>query len=493
MENFDLYQDISRRTNGDIYIGVVGPVRTGKSTFIAKFMEALVIPNIENKHSKERTIDELPQSAAGKTIMTTQPKFVPNEAASIKINDKIDVRVRMVDCVGYMVDGVQGHQENKKPRLVKTPWSDVEMPFEQAAEIGTKKVITEHSTIGIVITTDGSIGTELERSAYVKAEERVVNELTELKKPFVVVLNCADPSAKDSQKLKNSLAQKYGVPVIALNVVALSIEDINSLLETVLLEFPVRIIEVELPMWMQTLPRDNSIIKEIISCGTELGGSITKMRDYAAGEAFFADSERVNPPRISQISLGEGRIVYTVEPKDNLFFGILSEECGCDINDDYKLMSYIRQAAFAKCEYDKIKGALDDVNEFGYGVVSPTLEQMALEEPEIVKQGSRFGVRLKASAPSLHIMRVDLETEVSPIVGTEQQSEDLVKYLLSEFENDPQGIWDTQMFGKSLHKLVKEGLTNKLVAMPNDAQKKMRRTLTRIVNEGRGGVICILL
>jgi stage IV sporulation protein A len=493
MENFDLYQDIAARTNGDIYVGVVGPVRAGKSTFITKFMEALVIPNIVNKNVRERAIDELPQAAAGKTIMTTQPKFVPNEAAKIKIRDNIEIKVRMVDCVGYLVEGVQGHKENSKPRLVKTPWSDAEMPFEEAAELGTRKVITEHSTIGVLITSDGTIGTEIPRSAYVKSEEKVVAELKATGKPFLIVLNTTNPLASETIKLKNALAEKYNTAVLAIDVLNLKIEEINLILESILLEFPIRKLEIEIPNWLQTLSPENSVIKDIIHYTQELAGKITKMRDYALGELISLDNDNLEKPIVSNVSLGEGKVIYSIKPKDDLFFSVLSEECGCEIDSDFKLMSYIKQVADSRNIYEKLKMALQDVEEKGYGVVSPSLEEMTLEEPEIVRQGSRFGVRLKASAPSLHIMKVDLETEVSPIVGTEQQSEDLVRYLLSEFENDPKGIWDTEMFGKSLHKLVKEGLTNKLNMMPQEAQKKMRKTLSRIVNEGRGGVICILL
>lgn len=493
MEYFDIYRDISKRTNGDIYFGIVGPVRSGKSTFITKFMETLVLPNIDNKHVKERTTDELPQSAAGRTIMTTQPKFVPNEAAKIKLKDNIEIKVRLVDCVGYLIDGAQGHKEGSKPRLVRTPWSDTEMPFEQAAEMGTRKVIEEHSTIGVVMTSDGSITTELARGSYVKAEERVVNELKALNKPFIVVLNTSKPLAEDTIRLKKSLTEKYGVPVVAIDVLNMSMEDINSMLEAILFEFPIRSFEFELPQWMQTLPYDNQIIAEICSDALGMAQSASKMRDYSAGEKMLANNADVNPPTVINVIMGEGKVIYQVDAKQHLFYRILSAECGCDISDDYHLMSYIRLLAHAKIEYDKLKKALDEVDEKGYGVVSPTMDQMTLEEPEIIKQGNRFGVRLKASAPSLHIMRVDIKTELNPIVGTEAQSEDLVKYLLSEFESDPKGIWNTNMFGKSLHMLVKEGLNNKLVAMPSDAQAKMRKTLSRIVNEGKGGVICILL
>ncbi|MCL2751471.1 MAG: stage IV sporulation protein A [Firmicutes bacterium] len=493
MENFDLYRDIARRTNGDIYLGVVGPVRAGKSTFITKFMETLVLPNIEDKHAKERTIDELPQAAAGRTIMTTQPKFVPNEAARVMLKDGIGVKVRMVDCVGYLIDGAQGHKEGTKPRMVRTPWSDAEMPFEQAAEMGTKKVITDHSTIGLVVTSDGSIGTEIARSGYIKAEERVINELKELGKPFAVLLNTAKPAVEETGKLRRSLGEKYGVPVIAVDAANMGMDDINSILETVLFEFPIAKIEYELPAWMQTLPFSNPIIGEICAQAIRAAADMQKMRDYGDGEAILNNNDDLESPKISNVIMGEGRVVYQIEAKPGLFYKVLSGECGCEISDDFTLMDYLKQVTHAKKEFDKIKHALAEADEHGYGVVSPTLEQMRLEEPEIVKQGNRFGVKLKASAPSLHIMKVDIETEVNPVVGTEAQSEELVKYLLSGFESDPKGIWETEMFGKTLSGLVKEGLSNKLAVMPADAQKKMRKTLSRIVNEGRGGVICILL
>jgi len=493
MEKFDLYKDIAQRTGGDIYVGVVGPVRAGKSTFITKFMEALVLPNVENKHIKERMTDEMPQAAAGKTIMTTQPKFVPNEAAAVMLRPNVEVKVRMVDCVGYLIDGAQGHKEGGKPRLVKTPWSDAEMPFEQAAETGTKKVIAEHSTIGVVITSDGSIGTELSRGAYLKAEERVVDELKSRGKPFVVVLNTSKPTSPETSKLTAGLKEKYNVPVTAVDILNMGIENINGILESILFEFPLSDIEFDIPEWMQTLESENRIIKEIAAGITAFAANVSKMRDYRLGESLFDANNDLNPIQTANVSLGEGRIIYSITAKPHLFYKVLSEECGCDISSDYNLMAYVKNLVHAKTEYDRIKRALDDAEENGYGVVNPGMEQMMLEEPEILRSGGRFGVRLRASAPSLHIMKVDIQTEVNPLVGTEAQGEELVKYLLSEFEQNPKGIWKTQMFGKSLHSLVSEGLNSKLHAMPNDTQKKMRRTLSRIVNEGRGGIICILL
>lgn len=493
MEKFDVYRDIAKRTNGDIYIGVVGPVRSGKSTFITKFMELLVLPNISNKNKKMVATDEMPQSAEGKTIMTTEPKFVPGEAVRVNVKDKVTANVRMIDCVGYLVDGAMGHKENDKPRLVKTPWFDKPMAFEKAAELGTQKVIREHSTIGIMLTTDGSISTELPRESYIKAEERVVKELKELGKPFAVVLNCKEPKSEPAQKLQAALSEKYAAPVINVNATELTAEELLFILEKILLEFPMKSIDINLPKWMQALPKSSGIITRIINDIRAMLPDIKKMKDYAVMTSAFADDDSVNPPEISNVLLGEGSAAYSVEAKNGLFYKVLSEECGDDISDEYHLMSYVKGLSAAKKGYTKIKQALADAEEKGYGVVNPDIEEMQLDEPQLVKQGQRFGVKLKATAPSLHIMRVDVTSEVNPIVGTEQQGEEMVKYLLSEFENDPKGIWETNMFGKSLQSMVREGLTSKLGAMPCGTQDKMRRTVSRIINEGRGGVICILL
>lgn len=493
MEEFDIYTDISERTNGDIYIGVVGPVRAGKSTFITRFMERLVVPKIKSKHQKDRMTDELPQSANGKTIMTTQPKFVPGEAVSIKIADNIDVRVRLVDCVGYLIDGANGHLENDKPRMVKTPWSDEAMPFEQAAEIGTKKVITDHSTIGIVMTSDGSIDTELARNAYVEAEERVVNELTALKKPFVVILNSKVPSSAETVKLSEALSEKYGVPVIPTDVLNFDEKDVLKIFEGILMEFPLRDIEVKIDKWLQALPSENEIISELTGKFLSVSEGMNKMSDFAAATDLFADSEYFDSLTVSNVDMGRGKVSYTVKPKPSLYFKALSSACGTEIGDEFDLMSCMKDLTHAKREYDKLSAALLEVKRTGYGVVTPSPDEMTLEEPEIVKQGGRFGVKLKASAPSLHIMQVDINAEVSPIMGTETQSEEMLTDMMKDFEEDPKRLWNTDMFGKSLHMLVNESLHNKLTAMPNDTQKKMRRTLSRIVNEGKGGVICILL
>ena len=491
MEKYEIYDDIKTRTNGDIYIGVVGPVRVGKSTFITQFMQKLVVPNITEKNAKERTIDELPQSADGKTIMTTQPRFVPNEAVKIRIANA-DMKVRMIDCVGYLVSGVMGHIENDKPRLVKTPWSEEELPFEEAAELGTKKVIDEHSTIGIVVTTDGTV-TELARGNYVEAEERVVAEMKESKKPFVIVLNTKNPSSNEAKKLSASLEEKYAVPVIAMNALEMKEGDVDKIVENILMEFPVKLIHVKMPKWLRALDFDSDIISEIASEVKRLGSKMNKLSQVDKSSLAFTESECFDPITFSNMEMGEGVVNFDVIPKDNLFYKVLSRECNYEIHDDYELIGYIKELAYAKCEYDKIKNALEEVKQTGYGVVEPRREDLELGEPEIIKQGGRFGVKIRATAPSLHIMRVDVQTEVTPIVGTEDQSQDLAKNLMEQFEADPSTIWDTNILGRSLYSLIGDNINSKLVMMPVEAQKKMRKTLGRIVNEGKGGVICILL
>jgi stage IV sporulation protein A len=492
MQSYNLYKDISERTGGDIYIGVVGPVRTGKSTFIKRFMDMLVLPNLDDTHEKERVVDELPQSSAGKTIMTTQPKFVPNEAVRIKINDEAEMNVRMIDSVGYMVDGAMGHMENNGPRMVSTPWFDHDIPFEEAAETGTRKVITEHSTIGIVMTTDGSI-TEIPRSSYISAEERVIGELSELGKPFIIILNSANPKSEDTVSLRSAMEKKYGVPVVLMDIMRLADGDINAMLENLLYEFPLKEINVNMPGWARALTPDHWLMSEVIGGINETIDGLEKVRDYHMLMDKLASLEDVTGAGIQNIMLGQGSVNMTLSFPEALFYRILGDECGYPIDDDYHLVSIVKDLVSAKKEYDRLANALDSVRTTGYGLVPPSVEEMSLEEPEMVRQGGRFGVRLKASAPSLHLIRVDIETEVSPIVGTEKQSEELVNYLLNEFENDPAKIWDTDIFGKSVHELVKEGLSGKLTHMPDDARAKIQETLQRIINEGSGGLICILL
>ena len=492
MNSYNIYSDIAKRTNGDIYVGVVGPVRTGKSTFIRNVLNTLVIPNISNVYDKERAIDEMPQSGDGKSIMTTQPKFIPNEAVKITVNENVEMSVRLIDCVGYMVEGAIGHEEQNKPRLVKTPWSSEELPFSEAAELGTKKVITAHSTIGVMLTTDGSV-TDLDRLNYVKAEEQVYEELTKCNKPFVIVLNSKNPFSEETIKLKESLQQKYNKQVIALDVSKLTEEDISKIFASVLSDFPLVSVDVEMPKWLQALPFENQYVQEIVTNIYDVVNSHNKIGDFNSEISFFENSENFEQTNNVTIEMGEGKVKIVVTPKPELFYRVLSEECGCDITNDYHLISYVKQLTMAKVQYDKFKDALYEVEQTGYGVVKPTFDDMILDAPQMVKQGGRYGIKLKATAPSLHLMKVDIQTEVNPIVGTEQQSEELVKFLMSEYETDPKSVWESKLFGKSLSSMVSDGLQTKLVSMPVDVQKKIRRTLGRIVNEGKGGVICILL
>ncbi len=492
MERYDLYRDIAERTDGDIYIGVVGPVRTGKSTFIARFMEQLVLPAMESGPRKDRAVDELPQSGSGRSIMTTQPKFVPNEAVSVELADHANLRVRMVDCVGYLVKGAIGKDDGDAPRMVKTPWFDHDIPFEEAAELGTRKVINDHSTIGLVVTTDGSI-TDLPRLAYVEAEERVVREMKAVGKPFIIVLNSTMPDSDDAKKLQQALHEKYDVPVILLDVAAMNVADIAGLLERVLYEFPLTEVRLDMPEWVQALPTDHWLVQSVLEGMRQSAPVLSRVRDHIRLPEKFESPEYEGKPQLAAIELGRGAVTFALPLPQSLFYRVLGEQCGTAVKGDAHLLTLMADLVAAKREYDRIADALDSVRQTGYGLVAPTQEELTLEEPEIVKQGNRFGVRLKASAPSLHLIRVDIQTEVSPIVGTEKQSEELVKYLLSEFESDPARIWNTNMFGKSLHELVKEGLSNKLMRMPEDVQDKIQETLQRIINDGSGGLICILL
>ena len=493
MEEFDVYKDIRERTGGDIYLGVVGPVRAGKSTFIRSFMQNLVMPRLADDPEKSRMLDELPQSANGRTIMTTQPKFVPGEAVRVTLGDGLEVNVRLVDCVGYMADGAEGIDGEDGERMVRTPWSDAEMPFTQAAETGTRKVISDHSTIGVVVTADGSITTDLPRSAYTQPEERAVNELKSLGKPFVIVLNTSLPDDAETARTAEAMREKYDAPVIVCDVRNMTEKDATEMFTAALMEFPLVRADFVPSRWLAALPADSPLVRDFTARVRACCEGANKMGDYEKLRSAFDGGDNFEPPTVSRISMGDGTIECSVCTKSGVFYKALSEECGVEIADDYELMTGVKAMAKAKKAYDRLEKALADAEETGYGIVIPTMDEMTLEEPQIVKRGGQFGVRLKATAPSLHIMRVDIESEVCPIVGTEQQSEELVKYLLSEFENDPSGIWEANMFGKSLHSLVNEGLSGKLGAMPPDTQKKMRRALSRIVNEGKGGVLCVLL
>ena len=455
-------------------------------------MDLLVIPNIENTYKKERAKDELPQSAAGRTIMTTEPKFVPNEAVEITISDNLKLKTRLVDCVGYLVNNALGYMEDDVPRMVKTPWSEEEIPFEVAAEMGTKKVITEHSTIGILVTTDGSI-TDIPREDYIDAEERVVKELKELNKPFVIVLNSDNPYSDYTKELAKKLEEKYQTAVIPTNCANLELEDINDIFGKILYEFPIEQININFPGWIDTMAEEHPVKKELYQEIKDAFQEVRVIKQIESSVQKISRTEIIHRTTLDDIKLGTGNVNITIELKEELFYQVLTEISGVAVANEGDLFSTITSLAQTKREYDKIAYALHEVRQKGYGIVSPSMDELILDEPEMVKQGSRFGVKLRAKAPSIHMIRADIETEVSPIVGSEKQSEELVNYLLSEFESDPRKIWESNIFGKSLHELVNEGLQNKLYHMPEDAQAKIQETLERIVNEGSGGLICIIL
>lgn len=492
MTNVSIYQDIATRTGGDIYIGIVGPVRTGKSTFIKQFMDKLVLPNIPEEYQKERANDELPQSSSGRTIMTTEPKFIPEKGAQINIDNTASMNVRLIDCVGYIVPSALGYIEGDQPRMVMTPWFEEPIPFNMAAEIGTRKVINEHSTIGLVITTDGSIS-DIPREEYEEAEERVIDELKGINKPFIVLLNCMYPDSAEAAETAARLSEKYGVPVQPVNCLELDESDIKSILSRILFEFPIREICISFPRWINSLPLDHWLRSDLTDTIKSSAASIKHIRDISRFETAFEGSQNVDNAEVEGIDLGYGSASIMINIKQSLFYKVLAETTGLIINDEQELMENIRELAQMKNEYTKVKGALDEVEATGYGIIMPEIEDLKLEEPEIMKQGGRYGVRLRASAPSIHLMKANITTEVSPIVGSEKQSEDLVMYLLSEFEENPVKIWDSNIFGKSLHELVNEGLHTKLSRMPVDARMRVQETIERVINEGCNGLVCIIL
>ena len=492
MENFEIYNDIAQRTNGDIYIGIVGPVRTGKSTFIAKFMQSGILDSIINENEKRRTIDEMPQSGSGRTVMTMQPKFIPSEAVEVGFGKGARARVRLIDCVGYAIDGIGGFAEDGIPRFVKTPWSDEEIPFEQAAEIGTRKVISEHSTIAVLVTTDGSI-MNLPRENYVSAEERVVSELKQAGKPFVVVLNTMTPNSEQTQNLAKKLQEKYMVPVLSYDVSKIGAFEINEIIKNVLMEFPVSEIRFNLPNWIRALSYENELVKTLMENIKEKTQNISKINEYRALDNVFTKESDFKNPIVEEIDLAKGVLTFTLPVSDSLYYKTLSLACGIEIQDDFHLMTYLKELVDAKKEYDKIKIALQNVNETGYGVVCPSLEDLELFEPEIVTKGSNSSLKLKAKASSLHIIKVDVESEICPAVGSGEQGTSLVTYMMNEFESNKHEIWNKNMFGKPMNELVKESIDSKIAGLPQDVQIKMRKTLTKIVNERKGGIICILL
>ena len=492
VEGNNILQDIAERTGGDIYLGVVGPVRTGKSTFIKRFMELMILPNIKDIYDRERAKDELPQSGAGKTITTTEPKFVPNEAIEITTASGLSFKARLVDCVGYTVEGALGYEEDNEPRMVKTPWFDYEVPFEEAAEIGTRKVIVDHSTIGIVVTTDGSIS-DIPRENYEFPEERVINELKELNKPFIILLNSTKPYDRETLKLAEDLNEKYGVSVIPIDAAQMTVEQIYGILEEVLYEFPVQEVNIKLPLWVDELDEDFWLREGLENAIREILNDVRKVRDIDKAIERLSEVENISYVSLEQINLGSGTAAIDVTVPEDLFYRCLSDVSGFPVQGTHDIMRLMKDLSVAKREYDKVASALEEVRETGYGVVTPRLEEMFLEEPELIRQGNRFGVKLKAKAPSLHIIRADITTEITPIIGTEKQCEELVRYMLDEFEENPAKIWESNIFGKSLHDLVREGIQNKLHRMPENAQVKLQDTLQRIVNEGSRGLICIII
>lgn len=490
--NSNIYNDISKRTNGDIYIGVVGPVRSGKSTFIKRFMDTLVIPNISDPFVRERAMDELPQSAAGRTIMTTEPKFIPEDAVELNMDDNMKMRVRLIDCVGYIVPSSVGYIEEEQPRMVSTPWFDEEIPFNMAAEIGTKKVITEHSTIGLVVTTDGTISS-IPRDEYEEAEERVIDELKALDKPFVVLMNSAEPKSARTSQLCSDLTEKYGVPVVAVNCLELTEQEVNTILLSILYEFPVSNVGISFPSWINSLEKENYFRTSIFKCIKENMSVINNIRSISSFTSLIGENEYVESVNVNSLDLSDGSVSIKLFIDSKYFYQILSENCSVEIKDEKDLMNNFMALMSMKREYERFSKALADVEETGYGIVMPEMSELTLSEPEIMKQGGRYGVRLKANAPSIHMIKCNTFTEVAPIVGSESQSRDLVMYLLKEFEENPADIWNTNLFGKSLHELVSEGLNNKLYRMPMDARDKFRETIERVINEGCNGLICIIL
>ncbi len=490
MEIFDIYRDIQARTNGEIYLGIVGPVRTGKSTFIKRFMDLLVLPKMENDHSRERTRDELPQSASGKTIMTTEPKFVPKDAAEISLLDDVKVRVRLIDCVGYMVDGASGHMENNEERMVKTPWFEYEIPFTKAASIGTQKVIHDHSTIGIVVTTDGSI-CDLNRADYLAAEEKTIRELQSIGKPFVVLVNSRKPYSEEAKQVADEVQEKYQVTAMTVNCEQLREEDIHRIMEKVLFEFPISEVQFYIPKWVEMLPREHKIKVDLIQHMREIMKHLSEIKD-AVGIDTGVESEYIDSVKIEQIEMDTGCVKVRIQIPECFYYEMLSDMTGMDISGEYELIRTMKDMSVMKQEYDEVKDAMESVKMKGYGVVSPKKEEIILDEPTIIKQGNKYGVKIHSEAPSIHMIRANIETEIAPIVGSEQQANDLVRYIKENSETEG-GVWSTNIFGKSIEDLVTDGMRSKIMTINDESQVKLQDTMQKIVNDSNGGMVCIII
>ena len=490
MDTEQLYKDIKARTHGEIYIGVVGPVRTGKSTFIKRFMDVMVLPRMEDEHMKEQTRDELPQSAAGKTIMTTEPKFVPKEAAEIRLMDDVTVKIRLIDCVGYMVKGVAGHMENEEERQVKTPWFDYEIPFTKAASIGTQKVIHDHATIGIVITTDGAI-CDLKREDYLEAEDKTIRELQSIGKPFVVLVNSQKPYAQTAKEVTDRIKEKYGVTAMAINCEQLREEDVHRIMEQVLFEFPISEVEFYIPKWVEMLSREHKIKADLLLHIKDMMKGFSMIKDAVRG-IERPDSIYIKEMKVDDVELDTGCVKVRIQVADNYYYEMLSELTGTSIEGEYELIRTMKEMAALRKEYESVKDAMESVKMKGYGVVSPRKEEIQLEEPVIIKQGNKYGVKIHSEAPSIHMIRANIETEIAPIVGSEQQANDLVNYIKDASATE-EGVWGTNIFGKSIEELVTDGMRNKIVAINDESQSKLQDTMQKIVNDSNGGMVCIII
>ena len=491
MNRYHLYQDINARTGGEIYLGVVGPVRTGKSTFIKRFMEQMVLPAMTEEHQRNRSRDELPQSAAGKTIMTTEPKFIPKEAAKLQLGDGISVRVRLIDCVGFMADGAAGHEENDRGRLVKTPWYEEEIPFTRAAEIGTRKVIRDHSTIGLVVTTDGSFG-ELPRSAYITPERTAIEELKAIGKPFVVLLNSSRPYSEETAALAAQLEQEHGVSVLPVNCEQLKQEDCYRILENALMEFPVTEVDFFIPKWLEILPSSHWLKEQVIRAARGFLGQVRHMKDIARDWSGETDSS-VRSMKVEQMDMATGMVSVQVGLEDGCYYQTLSDYAGIPIEDEYQLMEILRKLASMQGEYDKVLNAMNQVRMKGYGVVTPERSEIILDEPVVIRHGNKYGVKMRAEAPSINLIKAHIQTEIAPIVGSEQQAQDLIAYMKETARNEENGIWETNIFGKSIEQIVEDGIQAKVSQMTEDCQAKLQDALQKIINDSNGGLICIII